>query len=60
MPKPKIKKEILNKIVKKMAENQNAKSKLNAGQLREASTLFINALVELSLEDKAAMIKGMV
>lgn len=60
MPKPKLKKEVQNKIISIMAKNQNQKSKLNAGQLREATNLFIGALIELSHEDKAQLIKGIV
>lgn len=54
-----INKKVMNAIVKKMAANQNAKSKLNAGQLRESASLFIQALVELSLEEKAQLINSM-
>lgn len=48
----KIKKEIMNKLIASMAKNQNKKSKLNAGALREAASLFIKAMLELSAEDK--------
>ena len=48
----KLKKEIMNKIIASMAKNQNKKSQMNAGQLREAAALFIKAMFELSAEDK--------
>lgn len=48
----KLKKEIMNKIVASMAKNQNSKSKMNAGQLREAASLFVKAMLELSESDK--------
>lgn len=51
-----MKKEILNKIIKKMASKQNAKSKLNAGELREAANLFVKSVVELSDEEKLAFV----
>lgn len=47
---------VLNKIIKKMAEKQNAKSKLNAGALRESASLFIKAVLELSNEEKLALV----
>lgn len=56
----KIKKEIQNKIIKSMAKNQNKKSMLNAGQMREALNLVLKAIVELSAEDKTQAIKGMI
>lgn len=59
MAKTKINKKVLNAIVKKMGEKQNKVNKLNAGQLREAANLFIQSLVELSLEDKALLINSM-
>ena len=48
----------MNKIIKSMAKNQNAKSKMNAGQLRESAKLFIWAIIELSNEDKSSMVKS--
>lgn len=47
---------ILNKIIKKMAAKQNAKSKLNAGSLRESASLFVKAVMELSDEEKLAFV----
>lgn len=54
-----IKKSVMNTIIKKMAEKQNKKSKLNAGQLREAVTLFLKSIVELSEQEKLEMIQGL-
>ena len=48
----KIKKDIMNKIVASMAKNQNSKSKMNAGSIREAAALFVKAMLELSESDK--------
>lgn len=59
MAKTKINKKVLNAIIKKMGEKQNKVKKLNAGQLRESASLFIESLVELSLEDKALLINSM-
>ncbi|HEY9705627.1 MAG TPA: hypothetical protein V6C58_24525 [Allocoleopsis sp.] len=42
-----------------MAEKQNKNSKLNAGQLREAVTLFLKSIVELSEQEKLEMIQGL-
>ena len=47
---------VLNKIIKKMAEKQNSKHKLNSGQLREAVSLFLKSIVELSNEEKLALV----
>lgn len=47
-----MKKSTQNKLVKLMAKHQNEKTKLNAGALREAMTIFIKALKELSAEEK--------
>jgi hypothetical protein len=54
-----INKKIMNQIIKKMAEKQNKKSMLNAGQLREAVSLFLKSLVELSEQEKLELIKGL-
>lgn len=54
-----MKKEVMNAVIKSMAKNQNAKSKLNAGQLREAATLVFKAIRELSAEQKLAAVKSM-
>jgi hypothetical protein len=56
----KLKKEVMNKIIASMAKNQNKKSKMNAGELREAAALFVKAMFELSAEDKTQAIKGMI
>lgn len=47
-----MKKSVMNSLVKKIAEKQNAKKKLNAGQIREVMSLFLKSLVELSSEQK--------
>lgn len=52
-----IKKNKMNAIIKVMAKNQNSKHKLNAGQLREAVTLFLNAAVELSTQGEESAMK---
>jgi hypothetical protein len=54
-----INKKVMNQIIKKMAEKQNKKSMLNAGQLREAVSLFLKSLVELSEQEKLELIKGL-
>lgn len=54
-----IKKTVMNTIIKKMSEKQNKKSKLNAGQLREAVTLFLKSITELSEQEKLEMIQGL-
>lgn len=59
MKKVVINKRVLNAIIKSMAANQNENKKLNSGQLREAASLFLKALVSLSLEDKAILINSM-
>ena len=51
-----MRKDILNKIIKKMAAKQNDKSKLNAGALREAANLFMKSVLELSDEEKLALV----
>ena len=44
----------MNKLVKKMSSKQNKKKKLNAGQMREAIRLFLESVVEISLENNGA------
>ena len=51
-----MKKSTQNKLVKLMAKHQNEKTKLNAGALREAMTIFIKALKELSAEEKIELL----
>jgi hypothetical protein len=51
-----MKRATLNIIVKKMSEKQNKNSKLNAGQLREAVTLFLKSIVDLSNEEKLSIV----
>ena len=51
-----MKRSTMNALIKKMSEKQNAKSKLNAGQLREAVNLFLKSIVELSEEQKLEMV----
>lgn len=47
MKKAKVSKKVQDAIIKEMAKNQNAKKKLNAGQLREAQALVLNAILSL-------------
>lgn len=54
-----MKKQILNAIVKKMSEKQNKNKKLNAGELREAASLFLKAIVELSDEQKLSFVSSL-
>jgi hypothetical protein len=54
-----IKKKVMDQIIKKMSEKQNKKSKLNAGQLREAVSLFLKSLIELSEAEKLELIQGL-
>ncbi len=49
-----IKKTVMNDLIKRMAKKQNKKKKLNAGQLREAVRLFLEALLEKSAEGEFA------
>ncbi len=49
-------KKVMNAIIKKMAAKQNKNTKLNGGQLREAASLFMKAVVELSTEEKLALV----
>lgn len=51
-----MKKQIQNKLIKLMAKHQNDKKKLNSGQLREAVSIFIKALKELSAEEKIELL----
>lgn len=51
-----MKKSTMNALIKKMAEKQNKNKKLNAGQLREAITLFLKSIVELSEEQKLELV----
>ena len=51
-----MKKATQNKLIKLMAKHQNDKKKLNSGQLREAMTIFIKALRELSAEEKIQLL----
>lgn len=57
---PAIKREIMNKIVRKMSEKQNNTSRLNAGMLREAVTLVFKAISDLSQEDTLGVISAVV
>ena len=45
-----IKKAFMNEIIKRMAKKQNAKKKLNAGQMRECVRIFLESLIEKSQE----------
>lgn len=51
-------KKILNLIIKKMAEKQNKNKKLNAGELREAVSLFLQSIIELSDEQKLEFVSS--
>ena len=51
-----MKKPILNKLIKIMAKKQNKKHVMNAGQLREAVSLFYKAFVELDFEERILII----
>ncbi|RTL05289.1 hypothetical protein EKK58_08500 [Candidatus Dependentiae bacterium] len=50
----KLREEVLNKLVAKVAAKQNDNNRLNAGELREMISLSINALVELIEEMEKA------
>lgn len=44
--KPVIKKPVMNKFVKLISKKQNAKKKLNAGQIREVIKIFMTILAD--------------
>jgi hypothetical protein len=49
-----------NELIKIMSAKQNAKHKLNAGALREAAKITLEALLELSSKSKAEITAAMV
>ena len=51
----KLKQEVLNKIVAKVAQKQNEHNKLNAGEIREFVTKTLESIVEMSMEGEATM-----
>lgn len=50
-------KKLLNQLISLMSKKQNSKKKLNAGQLREAASICLKSLNELSSENKNTLIK---
>ena len=59
MAKPKVNRKVMNVLVKKISEKQNLKKPLNAGQIREVVSLFLESLVEMSLEEKSLLINSL-
>ena len=51
----KLKQEVLNKIVAKVAQKQNEHNKLNAGEIREFVTKTLESIVEMSMEGEATL-----
>jgi hypothetical protein len=43
-----------------MSKHQNEKAKLNAGQLREALTITLKAMYDLSMIDKSTIITTLI
>lgn len=60
MKKVTVSKAAQNELIKIMASKQNAKAKLNAGQLREAAKMALESILELSSKSKAEITAAMV
>jgi len=56
----KLDKTVQNKLIKLMSKHQNEKAKLNAGQLREALTITLKAMYDLSMIDKSTIITTLI
>ncbi len=49
-----------NELIKIMGAKQNAKHKLNAGQLREAAKMALESVLELSAKSQAEIAAAMI